>query len=302
MFQSRTAWCQSKHRWSTGINVLTQATSSPEQWERTRQVIKWVVYSLLIINWGYYIFDEWQRAQYTVSPSDSLIEKMNAYATSIDELAWFGLLFLFEIETYWLSDDKLSLLKKLLFVAVRVICYAFLAHTLYAYITNYIELSQSPMLAQYSSLCQMTDQGFSFLRNLSYTAIDASNCGALANGTALFQVANDLVVTDAAGLAEAKYLAAIDIEDAITWLGVVLLIEVMVFLQDKGITDGPYITTCKYLNYVLYSLLFFNAANWAWKGHYVYAWDEMLWIGGFAAIGMNLSDWRDELDESVTND
>jgi hypothetical protein len=26
----------------------------------------------------------------------------------------------------------------------------------------------------------------------------------------------------------------------------------------------------------------------------------MLWIGGFVAIEMNLSEWRDELDESGT--
>ena len=29
--------------------------------------------------------------------------------------------------------------------------------------------------------------------------------------------------------------------------------------------------------------------------HWLYLWDEMLWIGGFMAIDMNLSDWRNEM-------
>jgi hypothetical protein len=27
----------------------------------------------------------------------------------------------------------------------------------------------------------------------------------------------------------------------------------------------------------------------------LYLWDELVWIGGFAAIEMNVSQWRDEL-------
>jgi hypothetical protein len=27
----------------------------------------------------------------------------------------------------------------------------------------------------------------------------------------------------------------------------------------------------------------------------LYFWDELVWIGGFAAIEMNVSQWRDEL-------
>ena len=40
-----------------------------------------------------------------MAAGDSLLKWMNVYATSIDALAWFELLFLFEAETYWLFDD-----------------------------------------------------------------------------------------------------------------------------------------------------------------------------------------------------
>lgn len=274
-------------------NVNADGANSPA--EKTRQVIKWTVYSLLVINWGYYILDDWRAAQFTLSTSGSMLDVMNAYATSLDEFAWFGMLFLFEAETYWLSDDELSRLSRFLFVSLRIICYAFLAHTLFAYLSNYAELTEAPLLATVADLCNLGSQDYSFLRNLQYTTIDGSNCGALAAGDSLYRIGGDLVVTDAAGLAEAKYLAAIDIGDAVTWLSVVFVIEMLVLAQEKGISEGPVITACKYINILLYGILFFNAANWLWKGHYVYAWDEILWIGGFAAIEMNLSDWRDDL-------
>jgi hypothetical protein len=34
-------------------------------------------------------------------------------------------------------------------------------------------------------------------------------------------------------------------------------------------------------------------------GHWIFAWDEALWILGFMAIGMNLSEWRKEIDEET---
>ncbi len=49
---------------------------------------------------------------------------------------------------------------------------------------------------------------------------------------------------------------------------------------------------------VLYGALWFAAAYWAYRGHWLFSWDEALWILGFVAIGMNLSEWRKEIEES----
>jgi hypothetical protein len=46
---------------------------------------------------------------------------------------------------------------------------------------------------------------------------------------------------------------------------------------------------------VLYSSLIGLGIYWASLGHWLYLWDELVWIGGFAAIEMNVSQWRDEL-------
>lgn len=109
---------------------MTQTDATSKRAENIRQAIKWTVYSLLLLNWGYYVFEDWQEAQATLVAGDSLLKWMSVYATSIDELAWFVLLFLFEAETYWLSDDAMSRLKRFLFVTLRVACYGFLLHTM----------------------------------------------------------------------------------------------------------------------------------------------------------------------------
>ena len=49
----------------------------------------------------------------------------------------------------------------------------------------------------------------------------------------------------------------------------------------------------------MYMLLMGLGVYWASLGHWLYFWDGLLWIGGFAAIEMNLSQWRDEILEQA---
>ena len=224
---------------------------------------------------------------------------MNSYATSIDEMAWFALLFLFEAETYGLSDDALNRVTRFIFVTIRIACYAFLLHTMYAYWFTYLELSNVVALPSSSSLCDLAGQDFSFLMNLAYTVIDAGNCGTLTSGSELYRIGEELVVTDAAGLSGERGLAIIDIIEVTAWLVIVILIELVVVAQERGTSEGPFITYSNYLTIALYTVLVLIAVYWILKGHYVYAWDELLWIGGFVAIEMNLSEWRDDLSEAA---
>jgi hypothetical protein len=281
------------------VDLPTHPGASPDRYEIIRQAIKWTVYTLLLVNWGYYIFDDWRVAQHTLVAGDPLLKWMNSYATSIDELAWFALLFLFEAETYWLSEESMTRAKRFVFVAIRIACYGFLLHTMYAYWFTYLELTDVVALGSNTSLCDLAGQDYSFVRNLAYTIVDAGNCGTLSSGGDLFRIGGDPVVTDTAGLSEAYWLAVIDIIDVTTWLAVVLLIELVVVVQERGMSEGPLIDWSNRLTVALYSVLIFNAGYWIWKGHYVYGWDELLWIGGFAAIEMNLSEWRDELGEAA---
>ena len=66
-------------------------------------------------------------------------------------------------------------------------------------------------------------------------------------------------------------------------------------LQDHGITGGTFLSAVNRIKLGLYAILILLGIYWAYLSHWLYTWDTLLWIGGFAAIEMNVSEWRDEL-------
>jgi hypothetical protein len=262
-----------------------------------RQWIKWVVYGLLLVNWALYIRDDWEIASHTMRNGGSLLDWSGAFATSIDELAWFVLLFLFELETYALADEALGGLRTRLLHGVRFLCYAFLAHTLYAYAVYIYELAVVAQIEGVSSLCEMVGADVSFARNLEYTVLDEINCASLSTDSRFFYVEEGLAVTDADGLSLERRLAWVDLAEAVTWLLILFTIEMSVRLQDRGITAGLLTSVNNRAKFLLYGLLWLAVVYWASLGHWLFAWDESLWILGFAAIEMNVAEWREEIEE-----
>jgi hypothetical protein len=97
------------------------------------------------------------------------------------------------------------------------------------------------------------------------------------------------------GLNLERDLAWADLAEVIIWLVVLFTIEFVVRLQDRGVTGGALMAAANKLKIFLYLSLIALGIYWAILSHWVYLWDELVWIGGFAAIEMNVSEWRDEL-------
>jgi hypothetical protein len=91
--------------------------------------------------------------------------------------------------------------------------------------------------------------------------------------------------------------AWIDVIEIAGWLAVSLLITFVMVLQNKGIYESGWIRGADRLQIVVYAIIAGTAFYWAVYGYYVYTWDILLWIGGFAAIDANLAEWRGELEE-----
>ena len=265
-----------------------------------RQIIKWLVYTLVIINFGFYIRNDLVIAGHTLYSGSSLLEISRAFATTIDESAWIILLLLFELETYLLSDDPLSRTKTLLMQGIRLVCYVSLAHTLYAYGVYLAEIYAALPVEGVTNLCQLIGKDLSYASNLVYSKINSSNCASLSSANQFFYVdpPTFFIVEDAAGLAIEKQLAWIDIFEAIIWLLILLSIEVAVWLQDRNIGQGLIFKTLSITKWCLYSLLWAAAGYWIYRGHYMFAWDEFVWIAGFVAIEMNIVEWRNEINDA----
>ncbi|MGK0501099.1 MAG: hypothetical protein ACJAYG_002753 [Oceanicoccus sp.] len=280
---------------------MNQATVSAKSSKfNPLQLIKLVVYTLLVINFGLYIIEDLSIAQHTLGLGSSLFDWTSAFATTIDIAAWFMLLFIFELETYALSDDAFTPRRVMLMHGIRFLCYGFLIHTLFAYSNSAYDLSKVEAVEGVTDLCALSEQDLSFTYNLEYTELDTINCATLTTPSELFLIEppDFLVVTSSEGLAIEKQLIWIDLFEAITWLLILFTIELNVRLQDRGIAKGGWITGLTYSKLLLYGLLWAAAGYWIYRGHYMYAWDEFVWITGFAAIEMNMAKWREEINEA----
>lgn len=264
-----------------------------------RQLLKIVVYSLLLINFAQYIRNDWVIAGHTLHSGSTFLDWTRAYAVTIDESAWIILLILFEMETY-LINNPLSRAKAMLMLVVRLCCYGFLAHTLYAYIFYAYELSQAQVVEGVSNLCQMVGQDVSYAYNLVYSEISADNCANLSSASQFLYIdpPTFFIVQDLAGLRIEKQLIWVDIVEAITWLLILATIEVTVYLQDRGIVKGLLLKSVNNAKFLLYSILWGAIFYWIYRGHYMFAWDEFVWIVGFVAIEINVVEWRKEINQS----
>ena len=202
------------------------------------QLIKLVVYSLLLLNFALYVRNDVVIAAHTLRNGGSLIDWTRSFATTLDESAWIILIILLELETYVLSDKALTRKKMIFMRGTRFICYGVLAHTLYAYGIYVYQLSGVTLIENVSNLCQLAGTDVSFATNLLYTVLDASNCQSLSNGSQFFYTdpPNFIIVTDSAGLIIERQLAWVDLLEAISWLLILLTIEIMVRLQSVSYT------------------------------------------------------------------
>ena len=73
-----------------------------------RQLIKVVVYSLLLVNFVHYLSNDITVMRHAVHDGWKIVDWTSAFATTMDESAWFVLLLLFELETYLLSDEAFT--------------------------------------------------------------------------------------------------------------------------------------------------------------------------------------------------
>ncbi len=264
-----------------------------------QQVVKWIVYAILIINFYFYVLDDMEVAEHGLRSGGTFLQWTTTFTTTIDELAWFMLLFLFELETYSLSDEAFEGITGKLIHGIRLLCYVFLGHTVYAYSGDVLALAQEMPLAGINNLCQLAGQEISYTFNLVYTLVNQSNCSTLSTGTVFYAVDSESLVTDAAGILISLQLAWVDLIEAVVWLFIVLLIEFMVRLQGRGISSGPLITMGNIAKPALYGILVLIAVYWGVLRHWLYVWDEFIWIAGFIAIEMNVVEWRDEMQEET---
>ena len=202
------------------------------------QAIKWTVYVLLLVNWGYYFIEELYISSYTLPQGGSFLEWTREFVTTIDEFAWFGLLFMFELETYALDDNALEKRgTRWTIHGFRLVCYVFIAHTIFAQVTNVNEFLKVERAPEVTGLCQVANDDISFGESYRYTIIDQVNCSEVSSDTRFYYL-EPSVITDQDGYDLERKLVWIDLVEACVWLLVLFALELAVWLQNRNITGG----------------------------------------------------------------
>ena len=132
--------------------------------------------------------------------------------------------------------------------------------------------------------------------------ISSETCDGLPQAPQYWEIPGEPVVTSSAGLELARRLAWCDFMETAAWLSVGASMEAAIRITDRGVTSGYAVTALSWLKFGLYALILALGIYWAYYGHWVYLWDELLWIFGFAFLEVNLDGWRDEIDNEMTGD
>ena len=263
------------------------------------RLFKYSIYGLLCYNVVLFFRDDHLAAAQVFGGALTWRNVVEAYSETVDTLSWVLLLLLFELETAVISDERLQGYRKWIPAGVRLICYFFIVYASYGYWAKYQMVSN---LAPFPSadVCGLIGSDMAYVVTLDeYLPIDADACAAM-QATPLVQVVGTRIIGTADALSEAISFAFVDVMNAVAWLLVVMLLEVEVFLQLRGFLTATLLLAMKAAKSLLYATLLGAAIYWGVTGSFLNFWDAFLWLVAFAFIEMNIFEWHEETQESLT--
>lgn len=261
------------------------------------QVFKYTLYAFLTMNVYHFFVDDQAASTQVFANGIAWGDFIQAYTATIDTAAWVLLLLLFELETFILDDDKIKGGLKWSMNVVRVVCYAFIIYSFFGYLIKFsMFLNASPL--QIADACGLVGGSFTYLSELDeYLPFSNEMCGAY-NSVPLLQLVATEIISLQDNLVEARQLALVDVVNSATWLLVVLILEVEVFLQLRGDLTDRFLAVVKWFKIALYSILLLAAIYWGVKGSLIDFWDAFLWLLAFAFIELNIFEWNVETREN----
>ena len=263
------------------------------------RAFKYTVYALLTLNIFLFFQEESLATAQTFSQGMSLQNIIQGFAATIDTAAWVLLLLLFELETSVLDDRVLRDTRvQTGFLVVRTFSYSFILYACYGYITKILlTYNISPFMVE--DACALVGQGFASIDTLDeYPPLDAQSCSRLTE-TGLYKLNGQQVIGSASEWQAIQWLAWVDVINSVTWIMVVAILEVDVWLQLRDRFSGLVMAVSKYLKMVLYSILLAAAVYWWLLGDILDFWDSFLWIVAFFSIELNLFQWQAETETQV---
>jgi len=264
--------------------------------QRLFATFKLLVFMALLVNLWLFAHEDARAATVRLPEGvDGLRAFIEIYAQSIDSAAWLLLLFLFELETSYLPDAYLRRRRiKWSLHGLRGLGALVVLNSVIGYTEKYETYLAASVLQQHA--CDLVGQGWSVLTSLDeFVPLAAENCQSIA--LAAPSLPELRVVAPLDVLAEAQQLAFVDVVNAMAWVMVVVLLELDVRLQLRGLLKGWILRVSGGLKAITYATLLAAAVYWGLQGPLVDFWDAFLWLVAFVFIEMNIFQWQREVRE-----
>ncbi|MCY4041659.1 MAG: hypothetical protein OXF72_10435 [Gammaproteobacteria bacterium] len=129
---------------------------------------------------------------------------------------------------------------------------------------------------------------FRIMRAGCYGVILYAFYGYLAKAVALHEFVPAEILVDPIALAGAQRLAWVDVINSSTWILVVALLEIDVWLQARERLGGIVEDASKIIKVFLYCILLGAAIYWGIAGPFLDFWDAVLWLFAFVFIELNV--------------
>ena len=257
---------------------------------------KYTIYILLAYDAILFFQQDLAASAQTFGDTVTWRNVIEAYSATFDTAAWVLLLLLFELETAIIPDHLLKGRLKWLLKGLAGICYFFIVYSFYGYCYKYGVITNLVPF-DIDDVCSLIGTDFTYVFELDdYLSLDQAACTAM-NGQQVMQISGTQIIAVEPALGEAIGLAIVDIVNALTWLIIVVLLEVEVFLQLKDKLSDRMMFAAKYTKGFFYLILFVCAAYWGVKGSFLDFWDAFLWLVAFIFIELNIFQWHSETDE-----
>jgi hypothetical protein len=268
---------------------------------RLFQFFKYAIYAFLTLNIFLFYAEESAAAPLQFPDGINLRNLREAFAATIDTVAWVVLLLMFELETYILDDKQFTRPVVLTLHGLRALCYVTIVIAFVGYVDDMQFVSDTILLADVSNLCALPVGEWSWPITFGeYVPVTAANCATLSDATSFLRYRDLPVVLDAAADIEIVRLAWVDVINAAVWLLVVIVLEVDVRLQEHQRYEGLALKASNVSKFVLYFTLLLAAVYWGFKGDFVDFWDAFLWLVAFVFIELNVFEWRAEDKAAIT--
>lgn len=262
------------------------------------QLLKYSIYVIILYNVLYFTFEDYNAAAHRFREGVSIRDFYDAFPQAIDSLSWFVLLLMLELETWVIEDEDHTGGVRWSINIVSAICYFFILLAFMGYFQKLLFVFGFEP-ASFSAACEAVGSVPSYLVEIDeYAALSADTCAGVGPAPYYLNASAGILMSGSI-LNETYLLGFTEVINAGTWILVVLVLWVDVYLQLRGrLTDRLYRINA-YIKVALYLILVAAAVIWGIYGNFMDFWDAFIWIAAFFFIELNLLQWHEETEAQV---